>query len=192
MVRAPSPAGGWVALLRLLALGIVGACLVGSALPALADAEGEYEPGSGCPRTTLEVPEEMPQPDREIRGLRNDTRAFCEQSFLEGTGQLQVLEEMVGELQNQVRIDQENHEIGEQLLQELGPTGEVPVVLAGQRVPVETVLTNQAESSTEGNFEGLEQMVLQSTETTNSDLWGIAGLFVGFLTLAAVYKLVRP
>lgn len=46
--------------------------------------------------------------------------------------------------------------------------------------------------TTPGTDEGVRQAVLDSAETSNQNVWGLAGFFVGLIALAVAYKLVRP
>lgn len=130
----------------------------------------------------------MAQPEREVRGLRNDLRVACE-----------ALAGRVGGVASQLVVDGEAlAELAplrsdvDALVADVGGEGGLGVRLLGQVAPLETVPSSGARDDSEGDFTSLEAAVLQSTETTNSDLWGLAGLFTGFLTLVALFKVVRP
>lgn len=163
----------------LLAVCVCGSLVVFGGLPALAHAEG-------CPAEPLEIPEEMPQPEREIRGLRNDVRETC----LAESAELQ----RIGNVLDGVNADADEIRNATQAAQALlGQEGGLPVKLAGQSAVIETTSAGGgSETVTVANLEGVENAVTQDAETVNSALWGIAGLFVGFLLLGVVFKLVRP
>lgn len=176
---------------RLLAVCVCGAFLFGSLLPALALAE-EPPDVSSCPGAGLEIPDEMAQPEREIRGLRNDLRALCQQLLSDDLPQLARLEGIESGLQSVVEAD---HGLGDQvhaLSEQLELPDGSPVRIVGSEAVVETRSSAPTEGAIEGNFERVEQAVVTGTETSNSNLWGLAGLFVGFGTLFCLYKMVRP
>jgi hypothetical protein len=58
---------------------------------------GAYQAGS-CYAPQLEVQPAMVQPEREIRGLRNDLRAWCEEVNGQAVDQKALLEQVVSEL----------------------------------------------------------------------------------------------
>jgi len=181
----PSPAlGGWSVLGRLFALCICWAVFSLGSLPALAHAD---EPA--CFGSALEIPEEMPQPEREIRGLRNDLREAC-------TAQREQLERAVTVLEGVNNDADEIRDAVKQLHDDLTPGGGVPVSIAGQTGAVEVFESGEgggpAENVHVNNLGGVEEAVVSDSETVNQALWGIAGLFVGFLLLGVIYKVVRP
>ncbi len=145
-----------------------------------------------CPGPVLEVPEEMAQPEREVRGLRNDLREVCaiDAAGLErliGLAEgLKGVAEAVKDDDDEVRVELR------QVHEDLTAAAGVPVAIAGQRAPLETVPSSSAESASEDDFAAVEQAVLTDAETGNSNMWGIAGLFCGFMTLGVLYKVVRP
>lgn len=190
MDGATAPARGWVLPGCLFALCFCWAVVVDGALPALARAEGPPPP---CPGPVLEISEEMPQPDREVRGLRNDLREAC--ATLDGRlaeavdvlgqvhSQLEALHGITANLQTvqqqQVEVDEESRGHLKDAADRLGAT-----------LVVES--PGGVEVSNPTDVAGVEAAVQQDSETFNSTSWAIFGLIVGFGALAVVYKLVRP
>ena len=181
---------GWVLPGCLSALCFCWAVLFLGGLPALASAEGPPPP---CPGPVLEIPEEMPQPDREVRGLRNDARESCATLDARLAEVVEVLvqldgrvEELRGIAGNMQTIQQEQAEFDNDSAEQLH--------LVAERL-TSTLIVEPAggiEVSNPTNVAGVEDAVLQNSETSNSNIWAIFGMVVGFGLLAALYKLVRP
>lgn len=128
----------------------------------------------------------MAQPDREVRGLRNDVRELC--AALDG--RLVQLLEAVGK--GNVLLETVEGKLI-QLHGDLTPEPGLPVRIAGQAGPVQTKVSEGSVAvSNPTDVEGVEDAVVQNSETFNSTSWAIFGLVVGFCLLGVVFKLVRP
>lgn len=125
----------------------------------------------------------MTQPEREVRGLRNDVREAC--SALDGR-LLQVLE-AVGK-SNALAEAAEGKLLG--ILEAEKGLG---VEILGQAGPIQAeVAEGTVEVSNPTDVAGVEAAVVDNSETFNSTTWAIFGLVVGFGVLAVFWKLVRP
>jgi hypothetical protein len=174
---------GWVLLGCLSALCFCWACLALCDLPSLASAEGPPPP---CPGPVLEIEEEMPQPDREVRGLRNDLRESCTaldgrlQQLLDALGKGNAAAEVL-----EVKLAQLHADL----------TGEagLPVRVEGQAGPIATTVGEGTVAvSNPTDVAGLEAAQHETSETFDSNLWAVFGMVVGFGALAVIWKLVRP
>jgi hypothetical protein len=183
MVGASAPARGWVLLGCLSALCFCWASLFLGCLPAVAGAEGPPPP---CPGPALEIPEELGQPEREVRGLRNDLREACAaldgrlSQLLESLGKGNVIGEVL-----EVRLAQLHTDL----------TGEegLPIRFLGQAGPVETKVGEGSVAVTNPtDVSGVEAAVDDNSQTFVSNTWAIFGLVLGFALLAVLFKLVRP
>jgi hypothetical protein len=183
MVSATAPGRGWVLHGCLFALCFCWAVVSHGYLPALASAEGPPPP---CPGPALEIPEEMPQPESEVRGLRNDLREAC--AALDG--RLVQLLESLGKGNVLVEgVDGKLLQIDGRFTSEAG----LPIRIATQAGPVETTVAEGSVAvANPTDVAGVEDAVVQNSETFNSTTWAIFGLVVGFGLLAAIFKLVRP
>jgi hypothetical protein len=183
MVGATAPSRGWVLPGCLSALCFCWAFLGLCGLPSLASAEGPLPP---CPGPALEIEEEMPQPEREVRGLRNDVREACATldarlvQLLEAVGKGNVIGEVL-----EVKLAQ--------LHTDLSPESGLAIRFLGQAGPVETkVAEGTVAVSNPTDVAGVEAAVQDNSETFNSTTWAIFGMVVGFALLAVIFKLVRP
>jgi hypothetical protein len=138
----------------------------------------------------------MVQPDREIRALRNDVRASCERAALDAAAAAERLARVVAVLEEMVAAEGDVAQAVAAVTKQLQVSEGQPVRVVGQGAPLLTTPSASSEGASESNFEGLEasveQSVLTDAETSNSNMWGIAGLFCGFMTLGALFKVVRP
>jgi len=85
----------------------------------------------------------------------------------------------------------EANELTQHVLDKLGGTLEV-LNVGGEGGAQPVQVENAVEVSNQPNEELIRQAVVDATETGNQNVWGIAGLAVGFLALLGLYKLVRP
>jgi hypothetical protein len=134
----------------------------------------------------------MAQPEREVRGLRNDLRVSCEALYGRVGGVSAQLAEVVDADGHLLEALQDVRGGEDDLVAALAPVGGLGVRLLGQVSPLETLPTEGSQSESDDSFASLEAAVVSNTETANSDMWGIAGFFVGIFALFGVYKLVRP
>lgn len=183
MVGATAPARGRVLPGCLSGLCFCWAVLCLGSLPALAHAEGPPPP---CPGPVLEIEEEMPQPEREVRGLRNDLREACATldarlvQVLEATGKGNVVGEVLETQLGEIDAD-------------LTPEKGLPTMVVGQAGPIATTVGEGTVAvSNPTDVTGVQTAVESNSETFVSNVWAIAGLLVGFALLAVIYKLVRP
>jgi hypothetical protein len=177
MVRASPRRGGRVLLPGLLGLCLCGAFLAFGSLPALA-----AEP---CPPAGLVIEEEMPQPEREIRALRNDGREFCSveiERFAIVVARLEGVEAVLSTLHGDLVT----------LHGDLSASEGLPVRSESQSGPVQVEAPAGVLVTNPTDVEPVQQAVVENSETLDSNLWAIAGLVAGFALLAVVYKLVRP
>ena len=128
----------------------------------------------------------MAQPQREVRGLRNDLRESC--AAVDGR-LLVVLEALEkGLVGGEVR-----EELLRQLDRDVTPEAGVPTRIVGQSGPVETkVAEGTVTVANPTDVTPVKAAVEDNSETFNSSAWAIAGLFVGFGLLVVIWKLVRP
>lgn len=174
---------GWVLLGCLSALCFCWACLALCDLPSLASADGPPPP---CPGPVLEIEEEMPQPERETRGLRNDLRETC----LALDGRLQQLLEAIGK--GNTTAEMLEVKLAE-LHADLTPEGGLPARIVSQAGPVATTVGEGTVAvSNPTDVSGLEAAQHESSETFDTNLWAVFGMVVGFAVLGVFWKLVRP
>ena len=183
MVSASPASRGWGLHGCLSALCFCWAVVFSCGLPSLASAEGPPPP---CPGPLLEIEEEMPQPEREVRGLRNDVREACSTldarlvQLLEALGKGNVLAEVLEKQLAEIHAD-------------LTPEKGLRTTVVGQAAPLEAkVVEGSVSVANPTDVTGVQAAVEDNSETFNSNAWAIAGLFVGFGLLVVIWKLVRP
>jgi hypothetical protein len=128
----------------------------------------------------------MPQPEREVRELRNDLRSVCAVERAQAAEVLLLLEALV-------KGQGQAHEDSEQLHADLTPKGGLPTALSSQAQPVQVSAPEGGlpVSSPDETAE-LSAAVLQDSETQNSNVWAIAGLLTGFGFLWVLRKVALP
>lgn len=184
MVRQTATRRGFGVPGGLLAVCFCGAVFAIGGLPSLAHAD---EPPA-CPGPALEIPDEMAQPERELRGLRNDLRDSCAALAVRLAHVGEMSEGTYSALDSVIaRLDLVREDLN-------GGPGIRARIVGQEGGPIETVssASSGGESVTVSNLEGVENAVVQDAETVNAALWGIAGLFCGFLLLGVLFKVVRP
>jgi hypothetical protein len=117
---------------------------------------------------------------------------MCEEVRLDDVRELERLEGVEAGVQSVVEAEHATAAAIDELAEQLDQVEGSPVRIVGSEAVVETRDSAPTEGATEANFEGLEAAVVADTETNNSNLWGLAGLFVGFGTLMVLYRVVRP
>lgn len=168
----------------LLPGGFLGLCLCCAglwllALPALADAEPP-----ACPEATLEVSEEMPQPEREVRELRNDLRLVCGVLIEQASESLAALQALAAG-------QKQAHEDSAQLHADLTAEGGLPSKIVGQTAALQVAAPEGGlPVSSPLETAELTAAVQSNSETLDSNLWALAGVAAGFGFLWVLRKLV--
>ncbi len=150
-------------------------------LPSLASAE----PLAACPGSALEIEEEMPQPEREVRGLRNDLRDSCaalSDRLDQVSARLQSIETAEGNVLTAL----------DQVHDDLNLPGGLPTRFVGQDSSFEAVLPDGVEVTNPPDVGSVQAAVDAGTETSNQNAWAILGVALGFGVLVWLYKVVRP
>ncbi len=183
MVSTAAARRGWGLHGCLFALCVCWAVVFHGCLPALARAEG---PPPSCPAPALEIPGEMAQPDREVRGLRNDLREAC-------AALAARLDEAVAALSQVSASAKEGESLLDQVHGDLTSEPGLPVRILGQAGALQTeVAGGSVAVSNPTDVAGVQAAVRDNSETFVSNTWAIFGLVVGFGVLAVFWKLVRP
>lgn len=184
--------------LRLLC--VVGAVLLYGGLPALAHAEeSESEPPPrSCPAGELPL-EEVSQPEREVRELRNDLAEVCEALrdridllLLAVEAQATTLESIDSGVSDLAPLLVSVESAVDRVHGDLTAEEGVGVQLLSQVAPVEVVAPEGVEISNPPDVAAVEASVREGTDTSNQNTWAVVGLLVGFGLLAVIYKVVRP
>ena len=169
MLRQTTCRRGWLFVLGFLCLALWVAVFAYAALSASAS-----EP---CPPAGLEIPEEMVQPDREIRALRNDGREVCAvtvERFALLVARLEGLEVELGNLHvDLVAVD--GHLTSTLIVKDSKAEESAAAILAAS----EAGTTGQLVAATEANG-----------NVSHSDLWFLIGSVAVLVAAFALYRVL--